>query len=44
MKKENFIQVVPRKIRRFLRPMFYNGTDGAVKIGQKTDKNLPWFT
>lgn len=43
MKKNNFTHVTLEKIRRFLRPMFYNGSDGQIKEGQKTDKDLPWF-
>lgn len=44
MKKEKFIQVIPGKIKRFLRPMFYNGRSGQVQEGQKADKDQPWFT
>ncbi len=44
MKKENFIQAIPGKIKRYLRPMFYNGRNGQIKEAQKTDKDQPWFT
>ncbi len=43
MKKKNVIQLIPWKIRYFLRPIFYNGTNGAVKMEKKNDKDFPWF-
>ncbi len=43
MKENNFTSVTLKKIRQFFRPMFYNGTSGKIKEGQKTDKDLPWF-
>ncbi len=44
MKTENFMQQIPGKIRRFLRPMFYNGSSGRIQERQKMDKDQPWFT
>ncbi|SFB74964.1 hypothetical protein SAMN04487891_10242 [Flagellimonas taeanensis] len=43
MKENSFTQVILEKIRRFFRPMFYNGRNGQVKEAQKTGKDLPWF-
>ncbi|MDF0717019.1 hypothetical protein PY092_12725 [Muricauda sp. 334s03] len=43
MKEKNFTHVTLEKIRRFFRPMFYNGRSGQIKEGQKMDKDLPWL-
>jgi len=43
MKKKNFTHVTLVKIRRFFRPMFYNGRNGQIKEEKNTDKELPWF-
>lgn len=41
MIKNHFTHMILLKIRRFLRPMFYNGSSGQVMEAQKMDKDCP---
>ena len=44
MKTNHYLSGILQKLRSFIRPMFYNGRSGQAIEGQKTDKDLPWFT